>query len=64
MTCGIVAVDQAADLEPECVCYTCSHAIVIAKRADASPLEFFRFQELLAVCVRARILLKSVELTV
>ena len=30
VTCGIVGIDEAADREPECVCYTCSHAIMIS----------------------------------
>jgi len=64
VTRGIVAIDQAADLQAQCVSHASGYAIVVAKRAGASPLEFFRFQELLTACVRARILPKSVELAV
>jgi hypothetical protein len=64
VTRGIVGINETSDIQSERVSHASGYAIVIAKRAGASPLEFFRFQELLAVCVRARILPKSVELTV
>ena len=33
-------VDETADLKTECVCYTCSHAIMMSKCRRSEPLDF------------------------
>jgi hypothetical protein len=41
MPAGIVGVDENSDIQSECVCYTCSYAVVISQGARTKPLNFF-----------------------
>ncbi len=41
LVCGVLRVNEASYWEAQCVCQTCSYAIVISQGGGAHPLNFF-----------------------
>ena len=64
MTCWILGIDETSDRQSKCVCYTHSHAVVVAERGGVEPLELFGLEELLTRGECVRVLPEAVELFV
>ena len=60
----VLRVDEAAHGQPQRVCYTGSHAVVVAQRRRSEPLQLLRLQQLLARRKRVAVLPEAVKLLV